>query len=153
MPMGHTLTNVLVHVVFSTKNREKTLAAAIRNRLHAYLAGILHDEGAHAYAVNGGLEHVHLLIRIRPTHTLADLMRKLKSHSSAFIRRESNPHFRWQRGYSAFSVSHSQFATVRDYINTQEDHHRRISFESEFISLLKLNEIEFDETHLWNDDS
>ena len=151
--MGHTFTNVLVHVVFSTKNREKSLTATIRTRLHAYLAHIVNDEGGHAHSVNGGLEHIHLLIRIRPTHTLADLMRNLKSHASAFIRRESNPHFRWQRGYSAFGVSYSQFSTVRNYIDSQEDHHRRISFESELTSLLKLTEIEFDETHLWKDES
>ena len=149
--MSHTLTNVLVHVVFATKNREKSLTAAIRPRLHAYLARIIHSEGGRAFTVNGGLEHLHLLIRLPPRHSLADLMRRVKAHSSAWLREGLSPRFAWQRGYSAFSVSHSQLRAVFDYIETQEDHHRRRSFESELTSLLKRNEIEFDEERLWSD--
>ncbi len=148
--MSHTLTNVVVHVVFATKNREKTLTAAIRSRLHAYLAGIVNAEGGRAYAVNGGLEHVHLLLRLPPPEALSDLLRKVKGRSSAWLRSEFNPHFRWQEGYSAFSVSHSQLQTVCTYIDSQEDHHRRHTFDAEVTSLLKLNEIQFDEDHLWN---
>ena len=148
--MGHTLTNVLVHVVFSTKNREKSLTASIRKRLHAYLARAVNDEGGRAFAVNGGLEHVHLLVRLPPTVSLSDLMRKLKSNSSAWLRRGFLPSFAWQRGYSAFSVSYSQYSSVYEYIESQEDHHRRRTFEEELTSLLKRNEIEYDERYLWS---
>jgi REP element-mobilizing transposase RayT len=147
--LSHTLTNVLVHVVFATKNREKRLTAAVRDRLHAFLAALVKDEGGCAHVVNGGLEHVHLLVRLAPSQSLADLMRKVKTNSSGWMRRELDPHFAWQRGYSAFSVSHSQFGVVREYIANQEDHHRRRTFEDELVSLLKRNEIEFDEKYLW----
>ena len=148
--MSHTLTNVLVHVVFATKNREKSLTAAVRSRLHAYLARVVNDEGGRAYAVNGGLEHVHLLIRLPPTRSLSDLLRRLKGNSSAWLRGELNPHFAWQRGYSAFSVSQSQYERVCGYIQSQEEHHRERTFDDELASLLKRNELEFDEGHYWS---
>ncbi len=148
--MSHTLTNVLVHVVFATKNREKSLTAAVRNRLHAYLARVVNDEGGRAYLVNGGLDHVHILMRLPPARSLSDLLRKLKRNSSAWLRREFDPHFTWQRGYSAFSVSQSQYEKVRNYIRLQEDHHRHRSFEDELTTLLKRNEIDYDETTLWD---
>ena len=148
--MGHTLTNVLVHVVFATKNREKTLTAAIRERLHAYLAQVANNQGARAHLVNGGLEHVHLLLRLPAKCALSDLVRDLKSSSSGWLRRELSPNFAWQRGFSAFSVSHSNFSAVYDYIRTQEDHHRRHTFEEELVSLLKRNELEYDEKYLWS---
>lgn len=147
--MSHTLTNVLVHVVFATRNREKTLTAAVRKRLHAYLARIVNAEGGRAFTVNGGLEHVHVLLRLPARSALSDLMRRLKSRSSAWLRKELSPGFGWQRGYSAFSVSHSQLDAVYRYIETQEDHHRRRTFDEELVTLLKRNEIEFDETRLW----
>jgi REP element-mobilizing transposase RayT len=147
--MSHTLTNVLVHVVFATKNREKRLTAAVRARLHAYLAAAVEDEGGCAYIVNGGLEHVHLLVRLAPSRSLSDLMRLVKTNSSRWMRQEFDPHFGWQRGYSAFSVSHSQFAAVHGYIAKQEEHHRRFNYEDELVSLLKRNEMEFDERYLW----
>ena len=148
--MGHTLTNVLVHVVFATKNREKTLTAAIRERLHAYLAQVANNQGARTYLVNGGLEHVHLLLRLPARRPLSDLVRDLKSNSSGWLRRELSPNFSWQRGYSAFSVSHSNLSAVDEYIRNQEDHHRRHSYEEELTSLLKRNELEYDEGYLWS---
>lgn len=149
--MGHTSTNVLVHVVFATKNREKVLTAGVRKHLHAYLAGIVNDEGGTAHTVNGGLEHVYMLLRLPSTIALADLMRRIKGHSSAWLRRTLAPGFRWQQGYSAFSVSYSQFKAVYEYIENQEQHHRNRTFEIELTSLLKRNEIEFEERYLWAD--
>ena len=148
--MGHTLTNVLVHVVFATKNREKTLTAAIRERLHAYLAQVANNQGARTYLVNGGLEHVHLLLRVPARRPLSDLVRDLKSNSSGWLHRELSPNFSWQRGYSAFSVSHSNLRAVYEYIRNQEDHHRRHTYEEELTSLLKRNELEYDERYLWS---
>lgn len=135
--------------MFATKNREKRLTAAVRTRLHAYLTALVKAEGGCAHIVNGGLEHVHLLVRLAPSQALADLMRKLKTNSSGWMRRELDPHFAWQRGYSAFSVSHSQLTVVWDYIARQEEHHRRRTFEDELVSLLKRNEIDSDEKRLW----
>jgi REP element-mobilizing transposase RayT len=150
--LSHTFANVLVHVVFATKNREKRLTAAVRDRLHAYLASVVKAEGGCVYTVNGGLEHVHLLLRLAPSRSLSDLMRLVKTNSSRWMRQELDPHFGWQRGYSAFSVSHSQFAAVHGYIAKQEEHHRRRTFEEELVSLLKKNEIAFEEKYLWGRD-
>jgi len=147
--MSHTLTNVLVHVVFATKNREKKLTAAVRTRLHAYLTALVKAEGGCVHIVNGGLEHVHMLLRLTPSLSLSDLMRQVKTNSSRWMRLELDPDFGWQRGYSAFSVSHSQFAAVHDYIAKQEEHHRHRTYEDELVSLLKRNEIEFEEKYLW----
>lgn len=146
--MGHTLTNVLVHVVFATKNREKTLTAAIRERLHAYLAQVANNQGARTYLVNGGLDHVHVLLSLPARRPLSDLVRDLKANSSGWLRRELSPTFGWQKGYSAFSVSHSNLNAVYEYIRQQEEHHRRHTYEEELTSLLKRNELEYDERYL-----
>jgi REP element-mobilizing transposase RayT len=148
--MGHTASNLLVHVVFSTKNREKWLTAAVRERLFAYFAQVVNDEGGQALVVNGGLEHVHVLLRLPPKHALADLVRRMKASSSAWLRRGRLPQFAWQEGYSAFSVSQSQRQRVYDYIAGQEAHHRHQPYESELISLLKRNEVQYDERYLWS---
>lgn len=148
--MGHTLTNVLVHVVFATKNREKILTTAIRKRLRAYLAQVVNDEGGKALVVNGGLEHIHLLIRLPVKLALSSLVGKMKSNSSGWLRRELISSFAWQEGYSAFSVSESKRDAVHRYIATQEDHHRHCAFEDELVSLLKRNELEYYERYLWS---
>ena len=148
--MGHTLTNVLVHVVFATKNREKLLTAAIRERLHAYLATVISDEGGRALIVDGGLEHVHILLRLHAKLALADLVRKMKSNSSKWLRGGISPQFAWQEGYSAFSVSESQRDAVFRYIASQEERHRQHSFEDELLLLLRRNELEYDERYLWS---
>ena len=149
--MGQTLTNVLVHVVFSTKNRDKLLAADVRPRLHAYIAAIVAGEGGRAFAVGGGLDHIHLLARLPAKMAVSDLMRQVKANSSRWLR-ETFPALRsfgWQSGYAAFSVSHSQLDAAFRYVETQEEHHRKHSFEDEFVSLLKRNELDYDERYLW----
>lgn len=148
--MGHTLTNVLVHVVFTTKNREKFLTAAVRKRLHAYLAQVVLDEGGRTLIVNGGLDHVHILLRLPAKLALSRLIGMAKSNSSRWLRRELMPGFGWQEGYSAFSVSQSQRDVVFRYLAGQEERHRRQTFEDELVSLLKRNEIEYDERYLWS---
>jgi REP element-mobilizing transposase RayT len=142
-------TNLLVHVVFSTKNRDKNLTGAVRRELCPYLAALAKECRAKAYAVNGGLEHVHLLVSVPPTLTVADLMKFLKASSSRWIRGRFNKTFAWQPGYGAFSVSHSRRSEVCAYIDGQMEHHKRTSFDDEFVSLLKRNEIEFESDRLW----
>ena len=148
--MGHTLTNVLVHVVFTTKNREKSLSAVVRKRLHAYLAQVIVDEGGRTLIVNGGLEHVHILLRLPAKLALSSLIGKAKSNSSRWLRRGLLPGFSWQEGYAAFSVSQSQRDAVFRYVAAQEERHRRQDFEAELLSLLKRNELEYDERYLWS---
>ncbi len=148
--MPQTLTSVLIHVIFSTKNRAPNIRLPVRERLWRYIAGILRSSGAKVHIVNGGLDHVHVLFTLPPALRLADLMRLAKTNSSRWLRREFPSHssFACQPGYAAFSVSHSKFNEVFEYIAQQERHHRKRSFEEELLSLLKKNELEFEEKYL-----
>lgn len=105
--------------------------------MYPYLARTAHEKGATALTVGGGLDHVHLLLDLKPSVALADLVRGLKANSSGWIRQRFNRHFAWQAGYAAFSVSKSMQERVVAYIEGQEEHHKRVDFESEYISLLE----------------
>ena len=147
--MAHVYTNLLIHVLFSTKNREKRLNAEIRKNLFPYLAAVLNDQRSKVLIVGGGLEHVHILLRIRPDQNVAALVRCAKTNSSGMIRGKFDRGFQWQSSYAALSVSESQRQRVYEYIANQEGHHKRIDFDSEYVSLLKRNEIRFDLERLW----
>ena len=150
--MAQTLTSILLHVIFSTKNRAPDIRTPTRERLWRYIAGILKSSGAKVHTINGGPDHVHILFTLPPTLPLADLMRLAKTNSSRWLRREFPSHrdFAWQPGYAAFSVSYSKFDDVFEYIAHQERHHHTRSFEEELVSLLKKNELEFEEKYLWS---
>jgi len=149
--MAHSHTNLLYHIVFSTKDRRPLLAPAIAERLHAYIGGGIGAEGGRAVIVNGTADHVHMLARLRQDQALSDLLRGIKACSSKWIH-ETFPgqhRFAWQSGYAAFTVSESQAERVSAYIRNQEAHHRRKTFEEEFVALLKAHGIAFDPAHLW----
>lgn len=147
--MSHAFTNLLVHVVFSTKNRGKDLTSDVRKELYLYLADVAHNKKARLLAVGGGLDHAHLLLELQPTAAPADVIRAIKTNSSRWLRSTKARHFAWQNGYAAFSVSKSMQSQVTAYIQGQEQHHKRVDFESEYVSLLKKNEIEFENERLW----
>jgi putative transposase len=147
--MAHSYTNLLVHVVFSTKNRAKDLTGERRADMWIYLADVAKNVDSQAPAVGGGVDHVHLLLRYPAAASLSDIVKKLKSNSSRWMREQHNPHFVWQNGYAAFSVSQSRAAEVAAYIDGQEAHHKRVDFEDEYVSLLKRNEIRFEAERLW----
>ena len=149
--VAHTLTLLLAHIVFSTKERRAFLNAAIRPALFAYLGGIARELDATAIIVNGVEDHVHLLVAYPAAVALADLVRVLKTNSSLWLRqqhRATHSSFAWQSGYGAFSVSHSARAAVVEYIAGQEEGHQRISFEHELRTLLGRHEITHDERFL-----
>jgi putative transposase len=146
--MPHTFTNLLTHAVFSTKDRAPLIKPEIRPRLHAYLGGIVREAQGTAFIVNGTAEHVHLLISLPPTLSLADAMRVLKTNSSRWMNEDQRVPFAWQSGYGAFSVSRSNAEAVSRYIARQEEHHRKISFREELIAFLRRHEIEFDERYV-----
>lgn len=152
--MANTFYQLHAHLVFSTGGRRPLLSEKIAGNLHAYLGGAIRSEGAHAAIVGGHLDHIHALIGFKPTHCLSDLVRNIKANSSKWLGEKIvGPHkFRWQREYGLFSVSHSQRATVKDYIANQSEHHRRRTFEEEFRSLLANHSIEFDEAYLFDDE-
>ena len=147
--MGHTFTNHLYHIVFSTKDREPWLSAEFRDRLHKYLGGIARNQHAVVLAANGTQDHIHLLVRLEPETAVSDLLRALKANSSRWLRRtiQGLRGFAWQAGYASFTVSESNGQRVAEYIARQETHHQRLSFEEEFARLLKRHRIEFDAGH------
>ena len=148
--MPHTHTNLLTHVIFSTKDRMPLIPSELKGQLHAYMGGIVREVGGKAYIVNGTTDHVHLLVSLPPALALSDAVRVLKANSSRWMRGEKKAgKFSWQPGYGAFSVSQSNMKAVAAYIEGQEEHHRKFSFRDEFVAFLKKNEIEFDEQFLW----
>jgi putative transposase len=142
-------TNLLYHIVYATKERAPLITSDLKIRLHGYLGGIVNGLGCVPIEINGMSEHVHLLVKIRPTIAVSDFLSKLKSSSSSWGKRETKGRFGWQTKYGAFTVSESQVGRVRQYIRDQEKHHRKMSFEEEFEALLNSNGIEFEKQYLW----
>jgi REP element-mobilizing transposase RayT len=137
-------------MIFSTKARQPQIGQDFRADLHAYLGGIVREMQGAALIVNGTADHVHLLLRIRPAQSVADAARVTKANSSRWVRGKWSPHFAWQTGYGAFSVSESNTAAVTKYIAAQEDHHKKRSFQEEFVVFLKKNGIAYDERYIWD---
>jgi putative transposase len=149
--MAHTATNVLVHFIFSTHHREPLINSGVQSDLHAYLGGIIREIGGVALCVNGMADHVHLLVRMPATHSVADVARLIKTNSSRWVHQRwpQLKNFAWQAGYGAFSVSESGIDAVRAYIEKQQQHHTKRSFQEEFVVFLKKNHIAIDEKYLW----
>ena len=150
--MPQSLSNIIVHTVFSTKNREPWLDSDIRSRMHAYLATICRDIGAGPLRVGGVTDHVHILTTLPRTVSQAQMIEDLKKKSSKWIKTVDVRCrvFSWQRGYAAFSVSPSQKDTVLRYIDDQQEHHRTRSFQEEYRQLLRKHGIQFDERYVWD---
>ena len=150
MPSTHT--SLHYHLEFSTKHREATISSGIRAELHEYLGGTVNGLGGFAQGVGGVEDHVHLLLGLKATHRLADVVRELKKASSAWMRnRPCGSGFAWQEGYAAFSVSAPARAAVIQYISRQEEHHRQHSFGDELRALLRRADVTFDERCFWID--
>ncbi len=141
--MPHTFSKNHIHLVFSTKNRSKVIPKAIQPRLWGYLASIGRNHGMTISEIGGVEDHVHLLFHLPPSLALARAVTLFKSNSSKWMN-ESVRKFAWQEGYGAFSVSASNLPAVVKYIQDQEIHHRKISFEDEYLALLKKHNVEFD---------
>jgi REP element-mobilizing transposase RayT len=148
--MPQTCGNVVVHLIFSTKQRLPLITSEIRSDLHAYLGGIVREMDGTALIVNGIADHVHMLIRIRPVHSIAEMMRIIKTNSGKWVHRKGHPKFAWQSGYGVFSVSESSIAAVIKYIATQEEHDKKHSFQEEFVAFLKKNNVAYDEHYIWD---
>jgi putative transposase len=150
--MPHTTTNLLVHVIFSTKQPCALIKPDFEKDLHAYFGGIIRQIGGIALCVNGTRDHVHLLVRVPANHSVADVARLIKTNSSRWIHGRWCQHrqFAWQTGYGAFTVSESGLGAVRDYISRQQEHHKRRSFQEEFLAFIRKNKIAVDERYLWD---
>jgi putative transposase len=149
--MSHTFTNVLMHVVFSTHARAPSMADTIRSDLHSYLGGILRELRSIPIVIGGTEDHVHLMTKLPADLAIADCLRVLKANSSRWVKEKwpERCSFAWQAGYGAFSVSESSRANVIRYIQEQERHHRKISFQDEFLALLRKHGVQFDERYIW----
>ncbi len=150
--MPATFSKILLHLIFSTHNRVLAIKPDLRDRLYAFIGGIVRDERGTLLCAGGTPDHVHLLVRWRTDAPIADLLRNVKSRSSKWMH-ETFPEqrdFAWQTGYGAFSVSHSQCDAVRQYIAEQAEHHRSRSFQDELVEFLRAHEIEYDERYVWD---
>ena len=149
--MANTYTSLNYHIVFSTKNREPWLTEDVRERLWPYLGGIARENGMTAPEIGGVADHVHLLLSIPASMALSKAVQLIKGGSSHWVK-DTFPKlagFAWQDGYGAFTVSHSQLDSVREYIRSQEDHHRSKSFAKEYRAFLERHHVEFDERFLF----
>jgi putative transposase len=151
--MPQSLSQILVHAVFSTKDRRSFLGDAnLRTELHAYLGGILVQLDCQPFAVGGVDDHVHLLFNLARIRDLASVVKETKRGSSRWMKTQGPAlaEFAWQRGYGAFSIDASQLARVRRYIAGQVEHHRRLTFQDEFRTLLKRYDVPYDERYVWD---
>lgn len=148
MPSTHL--SLHYHVVFSTKKRAPLISASWRENLHAYLGGVIRNLDGIPEAIGGVADHVHLLVGLKATASLSDTVRDIKANSSRWVHDETGDRgFSWQEGYGAFTVSASQLDAVRSYIANQEEHHRKRTFQEEYVELLKRSGVEYDERYLW----
>ena len=150
--MPGTYSQILLHIVFSTKHREAWIAPDVAERLYPYMGGIVRAEKGVLYDIGGVEDHVHLYLRWRPDGSVSDLMRTVKARSSKWVH-QTFPvlgAFAWQEGYSVFTVSKSQEGAVKKYIAGQREHHTKEDFKSELLRLLRAHEIEFDERYVFD---
>ncbi|MDB2685738.1 IS200/IS605 family transposase [Mariniblastus sp.] len=147
-----TFTNLLFHIIYSTKYRKPTIHLDWRDDLFGYIGGIVREQKGTLLKIGGVVDHVLLLAKLGPTIAISDVLRKIKSNSSKWINERSNVSrkFEWQSGYAAFSVSESQAPAVTEYITHQAEHHRKMSFEEEFLAILKKHKIEYDRRYVFD---
>ncbi len=148
--MPSSYTNLLYHLIFSTKDRQPLIKGEHQQRLYEYIGGIIRGQGGISLAINGTEDHVHILAKLRPDKALSHVLRDLKANASGWLH-DVFPDLRdfsWQRGYGAFTISQSNVNKVRDYIARQAEHHQRKSSREEFIEFLQANGIEFDERYV-----
>ncbi len=150
--MPQSLSKVIIHIVFSTKNREPWLDRDVRPRMHVYLATICREFRAELVPVGGTADHVHIVTTLPRTVTQAELGEPIKKASSKWIKSLDARYrgFFWQRGYSAFSVSPSQLDAVLQYVEAQQEHHRKRTFQEEYRELLRKHGVKFDERYVWD---
>jgi len=151
--MPQSLAQIYLHIVFSTKERETFLGdREFRGRVHKYLGGVIRGTGCSPIRVGGVEDHVHILCRLNRTVATADLVRDVKKESSKWIKEvaSSSQHFQWQAGYGAFSVSPSHVDQLIQYIENQEDHHHKETYQSEFRRIMQKYGVEWDERYVWD---
>ncbi len=150
--MANTYSSLFLHIVFSTKHRQRLIQPEIENRVWAYIGGIARIHNLTAIQVGGIEDHIHALIMAKPVHSPSEVAKWIKADSSKWIHEEFErmKMFGWQDGYGAFSVSKSNVPAVVEYIKNQREHHKKESFEEEYERLMKLHEVDYDPQYLFD---
>jgi len=150
--MPQSLARLHIHVIYSTKHRERLITDAVRDSLHAYMATVLQNVGCAPVLINSVPDHVHLLFELARTLSISQAVEEVKKSSSKWLKSQGAPfgHFAWQAGYGAFAVSESIVPAVRDYILRQPEHHRTKSFQEEYRAFLAKHRVAFDERYVWD---
>lgn len=149
MPQSYTCLHY--HLVFSTKDRRPLIHTAWGDRLYAYIGGTVRAMDGILLRAGGTPDHVHLLCSLSKQTAVADALRSIKANASRWVHETiaEAKGFGWQKGYGAFTVSHSGLDAVRDYIDRQDEHHRRMTFQEEFLALLARHDVTYDEQYIW----
>jgi putative transposase len=149
--MPQSLSRILLHLIFSTKNRVSCFTDPdVRKDLHGYLAATANHLGSPAICVGGVADHVHVVCSLARTLSVATVVAKLKVSSNRAVRERYLSQFSWQNGYAAFSVSESTLEAVTQYVSAQETHHKTVTFQDEYRAFLKRHNVSFDERYVWD---
>lgn len=151
--MANTFTQIYIHFVFAVQNRTSLIQPEWKDELYKYITGIVQKNGHKLIAINGISNHAHIFVGYKPHQLIPDLMQDVKGSSSKWINEKKfvKGKFSWQQGYGAFSYSYSQIDQVVRYINNQEKHHKKLTFQDEYVLLLKKFNIQFDEKYILKD--
>ena len=148
--MANTFTQLAYHIVFSTKNRQPLIRESLQEELYEYIGGIVRKIDGKQLQVGGMPDHIHIIMLLKPTHMLADVVKTIKAKSSKWINQQvaTKSKFAWQTGYGAFTVSASQLPVAIKYVQNQAEHHKTTTYKEEFEALLNKHGIEFDDKYL-----
>ncbi len=150
--MSQSLTDIILHIVFSTKNRQPWILPEVEQELFQYICGVANNLKCSVIRINGMEDHIHILCSLGKTISVSELVSELKSSSSRWIKSKGDQHrlFCWQAGYGGFSVSRPNVEGVIEYISKQKEHHQKISFQDEFLAMLQRAKVDYDEKYLWD---
>ena len=149
--MANTYSQIYLQVLFAVKGRKSLIQSEWKDELYKYICGIVNGKKEKVYAIGGVSDHIHILISIKPSSIISDLVRDIKCNSSKWIneRQYVNGKFQWQEGFGAFSYTHWHLDIIINYINNQEEHHKKKSFKNEYLEFLDKFHIEYDEKYLF----
>ena len=150
--MANTFSQIYIQTVFAVSNRQSLIKPEFKEDLFKYITGIVTNQGQKLISINGMPDHIHILIGLKPSMALADLVRDIKADSSTYVNKNKwvRGRFSWQEGYGAFSYGHSQLDTIIRYIQDQEKHHKRRSFKNEYLTLLRKFDIAFEDKYVFD---
>ncbi|MCB2218931.1 MAG: IS200/IS605 family transposase [Bacteroidetes bacterium] len=151
--MSNTFTQIYIHTVFAVKGRTCLIGKEWEDELYKYITGIVQNHGHKLLAIGGMPDHLHVFIGMKTNQSLSDLMQAVKGSSSKWIneKRFIKTKFQWQEGYGGFSYAHSQLDSVIGYINTQKEHHRKRSFQEEYIEFLNKFQVDYDAKYIFEE--